>query len=403
VMKIKSFFVAAIMLFAMANVSSQVNEPVNQENYKSYLELSRQYYKEYRYQQALVLLEKLYSFDSTNTQVTNQLAELYSSFNNKRKAIYFLSKTLMQDSLNLYALIASGDIYLRNADPGLAQGFYFRVINYADSNNYYAYRQIANSFHGMGEDFYPLALDYYKKAVQFNPYDVFSYSRMGNIYNVTNRYRLADSISTAGLMSDSTNSTLINIKAYAQYNMKLYLEAVSNFEKVFQKGDTITFSLKYTGLSYFNMNDFDKAQHFLERCVVYDSTDYDPFIILGQIYLQKNEFEKGLHCLRRAEQVNYPPPQKWSEMFKLMADIYNQQNKWTEAIECFQQAYKLNPDDKTLLCKLAYQYDYMNQRDKAISLYTKVIETADPEVYVGELKLAKDRLQKLKLQKSLRN
>lgn len=402
-MNIKIFIVAAIMLFALENSRSQDNVPVNQENFQEYVELSRQYFKEYRYRQALVLLEKLYSFDSTNIQVTNQLAELYSGFNNKRKAIYYLSKTLAVDSLNLFALIATGDIYLRNADPGLAQGFYFRVIHYVDSNNYYAYRQIANSFHGMGEDFYLLAIEYYKKAVQSNPYDVFSYSRMGNIYNVTNQYRLADSISTVGLMSDSTNSTLINIKAYAQYNMKLYLEAVNNFEKVFQKGDTITFSLKYTGLSYFYMNNFDKAQHYLERCVVYDSTDYDPFIILGQVYLQKNEFEKGLNCLRRAEQVNYPPPQKWSEMFKIMADIYNQQNKWTEAIECFQQAYRLNPDDKTLLCKLAYQYDYMNQKEKAISLYTKVIETADPVVYVGEVKLAKDRLQKLKQQKSGRN
>jgi tetratricopeptide (TPR) repeat protein len=182
--------------------------------------------------------------------------------------------------------------------------------------------------------------------------------------------------------------------------MNRFLDATRYFDLVFQKEDTITFSLKYTGLAHFHLNDFDKAQYFLERCIVYDSTDYDPFIILGQVYLQKDEFEKGLACLNRAEKINYPPSQKWSEIFKTKADIYNQQNEWDKAIECFQQAYKLNPEDKTLICKLAYQYDYLNQKEKAISLYTQVIETADPTVYVTEVKLAKERLEKLKQLKS---
>jgi hypothetical protein len=50
------------------------------------------------------------------------------------------------------------------------------------------------------------------------------------------------------------------------------------------------------------------------------------------------------------------------------------------------------------VCKLAYQYDYLNQKDKAIAMYNKVLEAADPEIYVSEVKLARERLQKLKSQ-----
>ncbi|HEX3006792.1 MAG TPA: hypothetical protein VHO90_04155 [Bacteroidales bacterium] len=381
------------------NVNGQNNTIVTKDNFKTYLDSSRQLYREYRYKQALDLLNRLYSFDSTNIQVTNQLADLYSAYGNKKKTLYYLNKTLSVDSLNLFALVTSGDIFLRNADPGVAQAYYFRVINYVDSTNYYAYRQIANAYHGMGESFYGFALDFYKKAVQNNPYDIFSYSRMGNIYNVTNRYYEADSICNVGLKNDSLNSMLLNIKAYAQYNMKRYVDATRNFDLVFQKADTIPFSLKYAGMSYFQLNDFDKAEPLLRRCIAYDSTDYDPFIVLGKIYLQRGEYDKGLLCLKRAEKINYPPANKWSEMFKIMADIYNQQKQWDKAVDCFQQGYKLNPDDKALVCKLAYQYDYLNQKEKAIALYMKVIETADPAVYVDEVKLAKDRLQKLRSKK----
>ncbi|NJK98424.1 MAG: hypothetical protein HC905_29030, partial [Bacteroidales bacterium] len=194
---------------------------INNDNFNSYLEISKQYYKEYRYRQASSLLEKLYQYDTTNIQVTNLLGELYNSFNNRNKATFYLGKSLSRDSLNLFALILSGDLYLRNGDPGTAQSFYFRVLNYVDSSNYYVYRQLANSYYGMGEDFYVFALHYFTKATLNNPYDIYSFSRMGNIYNVMNQFLNADSVCNEGLKVDSLNSNLLNIKGYAKYNMKL--------------------------------------------------------------------------------------------------------------------------------------------------------------------------------------
>ena len=397
----KKIFIRLLYLLVIipSYLNAQDTITINSENYKNYLDLSRQYYKEYRYRQAIALLEKLHSFDTTNVQVTNQLGEFYLNFNNKSKAVYYLEKTLTQDSLNLYALLSLGDFYLREGSIPVAQECYERVIAYIDSNNYYAYRQIATIYHSMGGNFLPLAVDYYKKALKSNPYDLPSYSKLGNIFNLTDQSRLADSICNVGLKIDSTNSNLLNIKGYALYNMKLYLETINTFEKVFQKKDTSAFNLKYTGLAYLSMNDFEKSKHFMELCVEYDSTDYEPFVVLGQLYLQTKEFEKGIACLDRAEKVNYPPAYKWSEMFKIKADIYNQLNRWEEAMECYQQGYKLNPKDITLVCKMAYQYDYLKQREKAINYYTQVIENADSLKFPGEVKLAKDRLQKLQVAK----
>lgn len=395
---IKLFF---ILIFASFSLQAATHDSImiNKSNYQMYLDLSRQYYKEYRYKQALNLLEQLYRYDSTNIQITNQLGELYVGLNSKKNALFYLGKTLRQDSLNLFALIASGDIYLRNGDPGVAQAYYFQVINYVDSDNYYAYKQIANSYYGMGYEMYGFALEFYNKAVNCNPYDIASFSRIGNIYNVFDQYRLADSICTVGLKNDTLNSSLLNIKAYALYNMKIYSEAAANFDLVLQKGDTIPFNLKYSGLSYFNMNNYPKARFFLERCIVYDSTDFDPYIVLGQLCLQMDDWERGLIYLNKAEKLHYPPPHKSAEIFKTMAGIYNEQKDWNKAIECFQQAYKMNPNDKTLICKLAYQYDFLKQKDKAIALYTQLIATADSSIYVEEVKLAKSRLKRLQTNK----
>lgn len=393
-----------LLLFTVVSLQLNAQDTViiNSDNYKHYLDLSRQYYKEYRYRQSVELLGKLFSFDTTNVQVTNQLGEFYLNFNNKNKAVYYFGKTLAVDSLNIYALLSLGDFFLKEGAVPIAQELYTRVIEQADSNNYYAYRQIAGIYHSLGGNTLPLAVEYYKKALKSNPYDLPSYAKMGNIFNVTDQSRLADSICNIGLQIDSANTNLLNIKGYALYNLKLYLETINIFEKNFQKKDSSAFNLKYMGLAYLAMNDFNNAKYFMERCIEFDSTDYEPFVVLGQLYLQTNEFEKGLICLNRAEKIHYPPAQTWSEMFKIKADIYNQLSKWDEAMECFQQGYKLNPGDITLVCKMAYQYDYLKQRDKAINYYTQVINTADSSKFPGEVKLAKDRLQKLQIAKAKR-
>ncbi len=395
----KIFTHLLFLIIVSTGLNAQDTVSINTENFSNYLTQSRHYFKEYRYNKAMGLLEKLYAFDTTNIQVTNQLAEFYLTFNNKRKAVFYLGKTLSQDSLNLFALLSYGDLLLRDGDPGNAEEFYYRVIQYVDSDNYYAYRQIANIYYSMGGMSFPLAIDYYTKAVKSNPYDLPSYSKMGNIYNMLGQSLQADSICNIALKIDSLNSTVLNIKGYALYNLKLYLESIKTFDKVLQKKDSTAFNLKYTGLAYMSMNNFEKSKFFFERCIKFDTTDYEPFVVLGQLYLQTKEFEKGIACLNRAERINYPPPQKWSEMFKIKADIYNQLNRWDEAMECYKQGYKLNPNDITLVCKMAYQYDYLKQREKAISYYTQVIENADSLKYPGEVKLAKDRLQKLQLAK----
>ncbi|NJK96937.1 MAG: hypothetical protein HC905_20265, partial [Bacteroidales bacterium] len=101
-------------------------------------------------------------------------------------------------------------------------------------------------------------------------------------------------------------------------NMKLYLEAAANFELVLQKADSIPFNLKYAGLSYFNMNEYDKARFLLERSVIYDSTDYDPYIVLGQSFVCKPEIlKKGYLTFKNRKDYIILHPIKHRKYLKL--------------------------------------------------------------------------------------
>lgn len=387
-MRFLFFIVSGFLLFGSVNAQSQ---EINKDNFQFYLDQSRTYLNEYRPNQSRLILEKLYTIDSTNIQVCNLLGQLYSSLNNKTKADFFLSRTLKMDSLNLFALICMGDMHTRLKNFYEATSYYEYAIGYVDSTNYYILRQLGNLYFSAGESFYPLALDYFYKAIRHNPYDIYSYNRAGNIEIALGNYMKADSVTSVGLKYDEKNSNLINVKALALYNMKLYVEAINTLEINFQRKDSIPFSLKYAGLCHFNINNYQKARYFLEKSIKKDSTDYDPYIVLGQICLQQSDYIKGLDYLRRAERLHFPPANKTSQMYKIMADIYNQEKDWDKATLCFQKAYELIPEDITLICKLAYQYDFQSQKQKAVELYKKVVASGDPK-FVNEIKLARDRL-----------
>ena len=65
----------------------------------------------------------------------------------------------------------------------------------------------------------------------------------------------------------------------------------------------------------------------------------------------------------------------------------NDQNKLQEAIPYFEKTIQLKPDFARAYFELAYDYDYLEQKDKAIELYEKGLKY-DPKFFAAYLRLA---------------
>lgn len=71
---------------------------------------------------------------------------------------------------------------------------------------------------------------------------------------------------------------------------------------------------------------------------------------------------------------------------------YLQKNDQNKSLECLLKAHKLEPLDRIILMNIAHLYTVMNQNDKAIQQYEKIIELKDSEF----IEDARQAIQKLK-------
>jgi tetratricopeptide (TPR) repeat protein len=164
---------------------------------------------------------------------------------------------------------------------------------------------------------------------------------------------------------------------------------------ILQNKDTTFFSVKYLGMAnYFNLKP-EQAKHHLERALAYDSTDFDTYLILGDIYLQLNQQDKSLKNYNKAVSLTFPPPKKHAELYVGLSNVYNVKREWDKATEYLELACKSNPQDMSLVFRLAAYHDYKKDYAKALVLYQQVTEQGNPTSLKAQIKASKTRIEQL--------
>ncbi len=113
----------------------------------------------------------------------------------------------------------------------------------------------------------------------------------------------------------------------------------------------------------------DEAQN---KLLVYTSNspnDYLAWTILGNIYLDKEMYDKAKSCYDKA--IIADP--KASEPQSGLASIYTQYGDYEKARDCYLKANELNPNQGSILANLAGVYNNLGDMGKAIELGEKSI------------------------------
>lgn len=374
---------------------------IDSTNYTRYLNLSKKLLNRYQLTQACVIAEKLYVYDTLNTDGILQCADVYSDLNNAEKTIFYYTKAIEADSMNIYPYLKAGEFFQKNNKLLEAINAYAPVVNSLDTMNYFALKQMGICILSLNNPMvFPTALKYLERAIEVNPFDLSLYFRIANTCNTLRQFDRSIETCKKGLAIDSTNTTIRTAMAYAQYHKSEFKNAIENFEKVKAQGDSTSFIVKNLGYSYYRDNQFEPARKHLTRAakMLYDEgvNEYDVYFFLGDACLQLNDPKAALSFLQKADSLRYPSSEVQSKIYKSFASVYNSERDWLNGAKYFELAYKAFPEDKNTLLLLAYQYDYLKDKKKAYELYNLFLNSEESKEYPKEQAIVKQRIAKLK-------
>lgn len=407
-MKNTTFYISLVLSFICVNTGfsqklqfSPDTIVIDSTNYTRYLNLSKKLLNRYQLTQASLIAEKLYAYDTLNTDGILQCADVYSDLNNAEKTIFYYTKAIEADSTNIYPYLKAGEFFQKNNKLLEAINVYTPVVNSLDTMNYFALKQMGICILNLNNPMvFPTALKYLERAIEVNPFDLSLHFRIANTCNTLRQFDRSIEMCKKGLAIDSLNTMLRTAMAYAQYHKSEFKNAIENFEKVKAQGDSTSVVVKNLGYAYYRDNQFEPARKHLTRAakMLYDEgvNEYDVYFFLSDACIQLNDPKAALSFLQRADSLRYPSSETQARIYKSFATVYNSERDWVNGAKFFEMAYKTDPEDKVSLLLWAYQCDYLKDKKKALELYIQFLNSEESKEYPKELAIVKQRVSKLK-------
>lgn len=130
-----------------------------------------------------------------------------------------------------------------------------------------------------------------------------------------------------------------HLMGMALLRKKKYRKAIINFEQAIKKGANDPGTYHFLSKSYFEVQDFEKAELYAMKSVELKENYFKGWMQLGAAYRAQGKLNEGLKCYQKANQIN----PKSAEVAFRIATIYQDQSKPAKALELFDITIKLDP------------------------------------------------------------
>ncbi len=118
-------------------------------------------------------------------------------------------------------------------------------------------------------------------------------------------------------------------------------------------------------------NQIEEALLLLERVAPIESTNYEVFITLGWIMLQKNEINTAVKHFRRAADMSFEDEE---EILLEISYNLNQAEVYSEAVLFLNKLVSKYPKNENALFELAFALDKVGERKKSIATYEQLLK-----------------------------
>jgi tetratricopeptide (TPR) repeat protein len=326
-----------------------------------------------KYPDALEIYKTILEKDPTNYTALIESSGICKSLGEYEKALTYLEviDRLSPDNTTLKMEIAN--VQYNNDHCTQAKNIYQKL--YAnDTLNVILIKNIAKCYDNLEQT--DSAIYFYAKAISLNNSDYQSYIRLINIYIEEKNYPLALATTEDYKTTNPDNPKINSLTAFLYLFTIKYHEAIDNFNRCIQHGDSSKFNYKYLGIAYSKIENYDSAKVYLEKAFRKDTTDAVTAEYLGIACSSSCYVQLGVSYFDVSLRLRNPTIRTLSSLYKNTAEAYNKVYRYQDALNDLLLAYELNPADTLLVFKIGSQYDdWLKKPELALIYYEKFMKT----------------------------
>ncbi|NNF62040.1 MAG: tetratricopeptide repeat protein [Gammaproteobacteria bacterium] len=164
-----------------------------------------------------------------------------------------------------------------------------------------------------------------------------------------------------------------NLEAYTYYQEEKYRQAISAYENLLQQGELpealVQSTLKTMAQLYFTEEDYDAALSTVQRLMsMLDEPSADVYMLLGQAYFQKGQYDRALGPIRTAidkyREQGRTPRENWLLLLRV---IYYEKKDYRNMVTVLKELLQHYPKDRYVLT-LAAAYSELGDTKKQLAL-----------------------------------
>jgi tetratricopeptide (TPR) repeat protein len=323
----------------------------------------------YQFHQALSILSD--PQDSLDINILQRKGYCYFRMGSYGNAIRQFEKIIALDSVNRNALFQLGQLYARNNQFEDSYSCYQRLI-FEDSTNSFYYKQLA-IVASQSNDMLTSLANFFK-AVQLNPRDIEAFALLGNTLLEQEQYEVADSVLTEALKINRSPQLRL-LLAKAQLGEEKYQDVITTVHQLMVKGDTIPAYARLLGISYFQLDQFDKVLPCMKFLLKSDLEAEWVYYYIGVSYQQSHHLDSAIIYINKA--IEKGVSDNISNYYTQLASTYEELKDFKSAIKYYKAAYESSKSD-ILLYHLARNYDvYYKDKSQAIAYYKRYLNSDD--------------------------
>lgn len=325
-------------------------------------------------EQALEYFNKELADNPKNAYAHLAIASIRSNYQEYGEALSAVTKGIKllpkkEKSILAASYTLRGDIYLSIGDTIKGLEDYNLAVN-VDKTNEDTYEKRAQLFYHL-ERIEESNADF-KKMIELNPANVLGYMGIGRNARDAEDYPQAIEHFTKAIQLEPEYSSGYSFRAECLLEQKKYVQAADDIIKAL--------SIDYDNKAYYMMYLFPEEQLPLIIMKLQAQSVNDPHngawtYYTGQLYEQNHNYFEAIEAYNKALEIDNEP-----DILKDIADCYNKLGQPDKAAEAMDKALALDPDNIQYVMRKAIFVDAAGDHDKAISLWSDVIEQL-PDFY----------------------
>jgi len=411
-MNIKLLLILILVSIAIVARPQNVDELIAKANYKECLSLCQgmlckdstnadlHYKCGLAYQNLLMNDKALKSFRKAvqlspeNKMYVFSLAKVYHSNGKSAAAIPLFEQAYKADTLNFVSAYYLADAYYQRGFTDLALAMY-QTMNKRDTTNTLVMDRIAACY--LKKGWTRRSINAYRKSLELNEYGISAIKNLSYIYYKTNMPDSALFLLDKGIKADSMDIDLYSRRGDVYYGETYYYRSQVDYQRVLASGDTTAVMLKRIGIGLIANDNHAKAEDFLLKSYLRDTTDAETCVVLAKCYLGLNQNDKkDFYFDKAVKQV--------STFYKTLGGLYRTmgwacflKKQYKESSEYYKRSLEIDYDSDVCrhLASSVYEH-YLKDRANAIKYYTLFLEKPVSGAERKDERQVKETIEKLK-------